>query len=147
MSANFEAKKVVVEEIKEKIQNSKSVVFVKFEGLSVAEDTELRREFRKNNVEYKVLKNTLIKRAFNDLGITDFDDQFVIHIRRFALGNTSVTRIVKGLNDCAVLIIIKLNMIHRLFHNNTSVLISNGQQRVPAAGGRFPRKHENEYRS
>ena len=33
MSANFEAKKVVVEEIKEKIQNAKSVVFVKFEGL------------------------------------------------------------------------------------------------------------------
>ncbi|MBQ7235951.1 MAG: 50S ribosomal protein L10 [Clostridia bacterium] len=74
MSANFEAKKVVVESIKEKIQNSKSVVFVKFNGLTVAEDTELRREFRKNNVEYKVLKNTLIKRAFNDLGITDFDD-------------------------------------------------------------------------
>ena len=74
MSANFEAKKVVVEEIKEKIQNSKSVVFVKFSGLTVAEDTELRREFRKNNVEYKVLKNTLIRRAFNDLGITDFDE-------------------------------------------------------------------------
>ena len=74
MSANFEAKKVVVEEIKGKIQNSKSVVFVKFSGLTVAEDTELRREFRKNNVEYKVLKNTLIRRAFNDLGITDFDE-------------------------------------------------------------------------
>ena len=73
MSANFEAKKVVVEDIKEKIQNSKSVVFVKFSGLTVAEDTELRREFRKNNVEYKVLKNTLIRRAFNDLGVTDFD--------------------------------------------------------------------------
>ena len=74
MSANFEAKKLVVEEIKEKIQNSKSVVFVKFEGLTVAQDTELRREFRKSNVEYKVLKNTLIRRAFNDLGITDFDE-------------------------------------------------------------------------
>ena len=74
MSANFEAKKVVVEEIKEKIQNAKSVVFVKFNGLTVAEDTELRREFRKNNVEYKVLKNTLVRRAFNDLGITDFDE-------------------------------------------------------------------------
>ncbi len=74
MSANFEAKKVVVEQIKEMIQNSKSVVFVKFEKLTVAEDTELRREFRKNNVEYKVLKNTLIKRAFNDLGITAFDE-------------------------------------------------------------------------
>ncbi len=74
MSANFEAKKQVVEDIKQKIQNSKSVVFVKFSGLSVAEDTELRREFRKNNVDYKVLKNTLIRRAFNDLGIKDFDD-------------------------------------------------------------------------
>ena len=74
MSANFEAKKLVVEDIKNKIQATKSVVFVKFVGLTVAEDTELRREFRKNNVEYKVLKNTLIKRAFNDLGITSFDD-------------------------------------------------------------------------
>lgn len=74
MSANFEAKKLVVEDIKNKIQAAKSVVFVKFVGLTVAEDTELRREFRKNNVEYKVLKNTLIKRAFNDLGITSFDD-------------------------------------------------------------------------
>ena len=74
MSANFEAKKVVVEEIKQKIQDAKSVVLVKFSGLTVAQDTELRREFSKNNVEYKVLKNTLIRRAFNDLGITDFDE-------------------------------------------------------------------------
>ena len=74
MSANFEAKKVVVEDIKERINNSKSVVLVKFTGLTVSEDTELRREFRKNNVEYKVLKNTLVRRAFNDLGVKDFDE-------------------------------------------------------------------------
>ena len=74
MSANKDAKVQLVQDIKEKIQNAKSVVLVKFSGLTVAEDTELRREFRKNNVEYKVLKNTLIKRAFNDLGVTDFDD-------------------------------------------------------------------------
>lgn len=74
MSANFEAKKLVVEDIKQKIQDAKSVVFVKFNGLTVAEDTALRREFRKANVEYKVLKNTLIRRAFNDLGVTDFDE-------------------------------------------------------------------------
>ena len=42
VSANLEAKKQVVEEIKEKIQASKSVVFVKFSGLTVAEDTALR---------------------------------------------------------------------------------------------------------
>ncbi len=74
MSANKDAKVLVVEEIKSKIQSVKSVVLVKFNGLSVAQDTELRREFRKNDVEYKVLKNTLIRRAFNDLGINDFDE-------------------------------------------------------------------------
>jgi large subunit ribosomal protein L10 len=74
MSASKEARLELSKAIKEKIQEAKSVVFVKFNGLTVAEDTELRREFRKNNVEYKVYKNTLIRYAFHDLGITDFDD-------------------------------------------------------------------------
>lgn len=73
MSANFEAKKQVVEDVKAKIKEAKSVILVKSCGLSVAEDTELRREFRKNNVDYKVYKNTLVRRAFNDLGVKDFD--------------------------------------------------------------------------
>ena len=74
MSASKEARVELSKVIKEKIQDAKSVVLVKFNGLTVAEDTELRREFRKNNVEYKVYKNTLIKYAFHDMGITDFDD-------------------------------------------------------------------------
>ncbi len=73
MSANFEAKKKVVEEIKAKIAESKSVILVDYKGLTVAEDTELRNAFRKANVQYKVLKNTLVRRAFNDLGVTSFD--------------------------------------------------------------------------
>lgn len=74
MSAAKEARLELAQAIKEKIQNAKSVVFVKFNGLTVAEDTELRREFRKNNVEYKVYKNTLVRYALHDLGVTDFDD-------------------------------------------------------------------------
>ena len=74
MSAGKEARIEVANVIKEKIENAKSVVFVKFNGLTVAEDTELRREFRKNNIEYKVYKNTLIRYAFHQLGVTDFDD-------------------------------------------------------------------------
>ncbi len=73
MSANLEAKKKIVEEIKEKIQQSKSVVFIDYKGITVAEDTELRNTFRKEGVEYKVLKNTLLKKAFNELGIDAFD--------------------------------------------------------------------------
>ena len=60
MSANIELKKQVVADITEKIQNSKSVVLVSFAGLTVAEDTAIRNEFRKNDIEYKVYKNTLI---------------------------------------------------------------------------------------
>ncbi len=74
MSANIEAKKQVCAEIEEKIKASKSVVFVSYKGLSVAEDTELRNAFRKQEVEYKVLKNTLIKKAFGAMGVTDFDN-------------------------------------------------------------------------
>lgn len=73
LSANLEAKKQVVEDIKAKISGSKSVVLVNYNGLTVAEDTELRNEFRKANVEYKVLKNTLIRRAFNELGVDSYD--------------------------------------------------------------------------
>ena len=73
MSANLEAKKQVVEEIKEKIQNSKSVVFVDYKGLTVAEVSDLRNKFRAAGVEYKVYKNTLLRKAFNELGVTAFD--------------------------------------------------------------------------
>ncbi|MBR3804739.1 MAG: 50S ribosomal protein L10 [Clostridia bacterium] len=73
MSANLEAKKQVVEDIKAKISSAKSVVLVNYSGLTVAEDTELRNAFRKANVEYKVLKNTLVRRAFNELGVDSFD--------------------------------------------------------------------------
>lgn len=74
MSANFEAKKVVVAEITEKIKASKSVVFVDYKGLTVAEVSELRNKCREAGCEYKVYKNTLVRKAFNDLGYKDFDE-------------------------------------------------------------------------
>lgn len=73
MSANKEAKKVVVDEIKAKIGESKSVVVATYNKLTVAEVTALRRQFKEVNAEYKVYKNTLIRKAFNELGVTAFD--------------------------------------------------------------------------
>lgn len=73
MSANIEAKKQIVEEIKAKIQNSKSVVFADYNKLTVLEVTALRNKFREANCEYKVYKNTLVRKAFNELGVTEFD--------------------------------------------------------------------------
>ncbi|MBQ8375192.1 MAG: 50S ribosomal protein L10 [Clostridia bacterium] len=73
MSANLQAKQAIVEEIKAKIQASKSVVFADYNKLTVLEVTDLRNQFRAANCEYKVYKNTLVRKAFNELGITDFD--------------------------------------------------------------------------
>lgn len=73
MSANLEAKKVVVEEITEKVKASKSIVFVDYNKLSVAEVSELRKKCREAGCEYKVYKNTLVRKALNELGFNQFD--------------------------------------------------------------------------
>jgi large subunit ribosomal protein L10 len=66
MSQNFENKKVVVEEIKEKFAAAKSAVLVDYRGLTVEEVTELRSQFRAAGVEYKIYKNNLVKLAIKD---------------------------------------------------------------------------------
>ena len=68
------AKRELVEQLKEKIQSSQSFVIVEYKGLTVAQDTELRTEFRKSGVDYKVLKNTLMRKALNELGYNEFDE-------------------------------------------------------------------------
>ena len=73
MSANLEAKKVVVAEITEKIKSSKSLVLVDYNKLTVKEVSELRNKCRQANCEYKVYKNTLVRKALNDLGYNQFD--------------------------------------------------------------------------
>ena len=68
------AKKQQVEDIKAKITSAKSLVIIDYMGLTVAEDTAFRKELRDNGVDYAVLKNRLVKIAFNELGYNDFDE-------------------------------------------------------------------------
>ena len=68
-------KSQIVDEIAQKIQNSQSCIVIDYKGLTVEEDTELRKKFREANVEYKVLKNTLVRRAAQKVGnMEKFDD-------------------------------------------------------------------------
>lgn len=73
MSRNLEIKKQVVNEIKEKLDKAKSMVVVEYNGLTVEQVTELRSLFRAENIEYSVIKNTLLRRAANELGIDGLD--------------------------------------------------------------------------
>lgn len=62
-------KQEVIDEIKEKATNSSSFVLFDYRGLTDAEIKELRRALREADANYKVYKNTLMARAFNDLNI------------------------------------------------------------------------------
>ena len=69
----LESKKAVVETLTGKIKEASSVVFVDYKGITVAQDTELRKQFREAGVEYTVVKNTLTKFASKECGY-DFDE-------------------------------------------------------------------------
>lgn len=68
MGARQEKEKIVAE-IREKLSRSRSVVLVDYRGLTVAQATRLRRKAREAGVEYRVLKNTLVRLAARDLGL------------------------------------------------------------------------------
>ena len=74
MKSAIEKKQVVVSEIKERLDGATSVVVAAYRGLSVEEATELRKQLREAGVDFKVLKNTLVRRACNDAGIEGLDD-------------------------------------------------------------------------
>lgn len=77
-----EAKQVVVQEIKEKVDKAASIVLVSSRGLTVEQDTNLRRNLRKAGVDYKVYKNTMINFAIEG---SKFED-----LKQFLSGPTAV---------------------------------------------------------
>ena len=94
----LEQKATVVSEIKEKFENAKSVVMFDYRGLSVAEVTELRRKLRENGADYKVYKNTLTKRALDELNINM--DEYLAGPSAITFGTDELS-IVKILADFA----------------------------------------------
>lgn len=66
-------KQAVVADLTNKLQNAAAGVLVDYKGITVAEDTALRAELRKNNVEYAVVKNTLLRFAVNNCGMNELD--------------------------------------------------------------------------
>ena len=67
--AILKQKQVVIEEIKERVEAAKTIVLFDYRGITDSEAKELRCKLRESNSDYKVYKNTLMARAFNELGI------------------------------------------------------------------------------
>jgi large subunit ribosomal protein L10 len=62
-----------VKQIKERMQNAKSIVLVDYKGINIEEVNQLRNRFRNAHVDYFISKNTFIKLALHDLGIKELD--------------------------------------------------------------------------
>lgn len=68
-------KQAIVASLTEKLQGAAAGIIVDYKGITVAEDTALRAECRKNEVDYAVVKNTLLRFAFNNVGLNELDEQ------------------------------------------------------------------------
>ncbi|PIR01896.1 MAG: 50S ribosomal protein L10 [Candidatus Nealsonbacteria bacterium CG_4_10_14_0_8_um_filter_37_14] len=69
MALTREQKKKIIDELKEKIDKQKAMVFVDFTGTKVKDISRLREEMKKDNCEFKVAKKTLLKIALKDRGV------------------------------------------------------------------------------
>ena len=66
-------KQAIVAALAERIKNAEAGVLVDYKGITVAEDTALRTELRKDEVNYTVVKNTLTRKALDQLGMNELD--------------------------------------------------------------------------
>jgi large subunit ribosomal protein L10 len=94
-------KQQIIEEYTEKFSRASSVLLADFSGVDVATDTELRRKFREQQVEYKVLKNTLARIALHNNKIEHLDD-YLKGVNGFAISYddpTAAARVVSDFKD------------------------------------------------
>ena len=100
MNNNRSLKEAKVAEIKEKLEKASSVVLSKYQGLTVEEDTVLRKNLREAGVEYKVYKNTLVTLAAKELGLEGIVEYLEGPVA-IAFGYEDVTVAARVLNDFA----------------------------------------------
>ena len=88
--AKVELKAPIVSEIAEAIKDAQSVVLVDYRGLTVAEDTQLRKQLREAGVVYRVYKNTYMKRAFEGTDCAQLDE-YLENPSAIAISKTDAT--------------------------------------------------------
>jgi len=100
MSSAVEQKKLLVDEIAEKLKNSVSTIVVDYRGLNVAEVTELRKQLREAGVEFKVYKNSLTRRAAEAVDLNSLTE-VLTGPNAIAFSNEDVVAPAKILNNFA----------------------------------------------
>ena len=117
--AKVELKQPIVQEISEQIKDAQSVVVVDYRGLTVAEDTQLRKQLRESGVAYKVYKNTLVNFAIKG---TDFESlsDVLEGPNAFAISTTDATapaRVIAKFAKTAPALEIKAGVVEGTFYD------------------------------
>ncbi|BAQ24399.1 50S ribosomal protein L10 [Streptococcus troglodytae] len=98
--ASIAKKAELVDAVAEKMKAAASIVVVDSRGLTVEQDTVLRRNLRESAVEFKVIKNSILRRAAEKAGLEGFDDIFT-GPSAVAFSNEDVVAPAKIINDFA----------------------------------------------
>lgn len=125
MRKAIEVKSQVVAEIVEKLQNSSSAIVVDYKGLTVEEVTELRKKMREAGVEYKVYKNTLVRKAAKEVGIEQFNDELLVGTNAIAFGYedpVAPARIIKEFMDSHPNMDLKMGVVEGEFYGKEDIV-------------------------
>ena len=125
MRKAIEVKSHVVAEIVEKLQNSSSAIVVDYKGLTVEEVTELRKKMREAGVEYKVYKNTLVRKAAKEVGIEQFNDELLVGTNAIAFGHedpVAPARIIKEFMDSHPNMDLKMGVVEGEFYGKEDIV-------------------------
>ncbi|MCQ2450827.1 MAG: 50S ribosomal protein L10 [Clostridia bacterium] len=109
----LEQKQQIVAELTEKVNGSIAGIIVDYKGVTVADDTALRKELRENGIEYFVVKNTLLSRALEGTGLEDM---------RSTLEGTTAIALSKEDHTAAARILSKFAEDHETFNIKTGFL-------------------------
>ena len=121
--AKVELKQPIVQEISEMINGAQSVVVVDYRGLTVAEDTQLRKQLREAGVSYKVYKNTLVNRAVEGTEFESLRD-VLEGPSAFAVSTTDATapaRIVAQFAKENPVLEIKTGVVEGTYYDNAGI--------------------------
>ncbi|HBF4059320.1 TPA: 50S ribosomal protein L10 [Clostridioides difficile] len=125
MRKAIEIKSEVVSEIVEKLQKSSAAAVVDYKGLTVEEVTELRKQMREAGVDYKVYKNTLVRRAAKEVGIEQFNDELLVGTNAIAFGYddpVAPARILKGFMDSHPKMKLKMGIVEGAFYDESKIV-------------------------
>ena len=125
MRKAIEIKSEVVSEIVEKLQKSSAAVVVDYKGSTVEEVTELRKQMREAGVDYKVYKNTLVRRAAKEVGIEQFNDELLVGTNAIAFGYddpVAPARILKGFMDSHPKMKLKMGIVEGAFYDESKIV-------------------------